>query len=290
MVGQANDPLEDKVDRVADQVMRIPEPQTTVVSPQISRKYSSCEEEEGKQLRGKPAASGSAAGDAPAAVTALLQSPGQPLEVGAHESLEPRLGHDLSDVGIHTGPLASRSAEAITARACTVGRNVVFRHGEYAPDTTDGRRLLAHELAHVLQQRPARSAPSRFVVSNRVSKIGMAWGRSDVGACPAGPACGRRAAKVKPAADAGPNGAVRRGSDLPLPGREVNRSCRCPSHRPPTCGRPPRRYQPGMRPVSARGSRIIRLPHANKSMAGATELISRARAPAHRSTPSRDSR
>lgn len=160
MVGQIHDHLEDEADRVADQVMGLPEPQTAAVSPRISRKCSSCEqEEEAQRLQAKRTAAGSADVEAPALVTALLRSPGRPLEAGARGFMEPRLGRDLSDVRIHTGPLASRSAEAVTARAYTVGRNIVFRSGEYAPDTTEGRRLLAHELAHVLQQRPAKPAP-----------------------------------------------------------------------------------------------------------------------------------
>ena len=101
MVGQVNDPLEDEADRVADQVMRIPEPQVAAVSPQISRQCSNSEaedEEEARQLQAKRAAPGAAAGDAPAVVTALLRSPGQPLGAGARAFIEPRLGHDLSDV------------------------------------------------------------------------------------------------------------------------------------------------------------------------------------------------
>ena len=106
-------------------------------------------------------------------VNSVLGSPGRPLEAGAREFMEPRLGHDLSDVRIHTGPLASRSAEAVTARAYTVGRDVVFRAGEYAPDTTQGRHLLAHELAHVVQHR------GTGVVSRYRSKSSFAFGERD---------------------------------------------------------------------------------------------------------------
>ena len=178
-VGSVNDPLEDAADRVADQVMHIAEPQIAVVSPHISRKSSSGEDkEEAHQPRARREASGAAADDAPAVVTALLGSPGRPLEADTRAFMEPRLGCDLSNVRIHTGPLASRSAEAVAARAYTVDRNVVFRHGEYAPDTTEGRRLLAHELAHVVQQRPTQPPPKTLRPS-QVTAVGSHVQRQD---------------------------------------------------------------------------------------------------------------
>jgi hypothetical protein len=178
-VGSVNDPLEDAADRVADQVMHIAEPQIAVVSPRISRKSSSGgEKEEAHQLRARREASGAAADDAPAVVTALLGSPGRPLEADTRAFMESRLGCDLSNVRIHTGPLASRSAEAVAARAYTVDRNVVFRHGEYAPDTTEGRRLLAHELAHVVQQRPTQPPPKTLRPS-QVTAVGSHVQRQD---------------------------------------------------------------------------------------------------------------
>jgi Domain of unknown function (DUF4157) len=181
MARRIGDPLEDEADRVADQVMRIPGPQIAAGSPRLSRKCSSCEEEEQDQaqrLQAKRDMGRAAGGDAPAVVAELLGSPGRPLEASARGFMEPRLGRDLSDVRIHTGPLASRSAEAVTARAYTVGHDVVFRNGEYAPDTTEGRRLLAHELAHVLQQRPAQPAP-RTLRPSQVTAVGNSVQRQD---------------------------------------------------------------------------------------------------------------
>ncbi len=154
VVGQINDPLEHEADHVADEIMRVPEPPITAAPPQISRKCASCEEDEKPQtLQTNRAASGASAGEAPRMVHEVLQSPGRPLEASERGFMEPRFGHDLGDVRIHTEASASRSTEALAARAYTVGRDVVLRHGEYAANTTEGRRLLAHELAHVLQQR-----------------------------------------------------------------------------------------------------------------------------------------
>jgi hypothetical protein len=66
--------------------------------------------------------------------------------------MEPRFGHDFSRVRVHTDARAAESAEAVHATAYTVGRDVVFGAGQYAPQSEAGRRLLAHELAHVVQQ------------------------------------------------------------------------------------------------------------------------------------------
>jgi hypothetical protein len=69
---------------------------------------------------------------------------------------EPRFGYDFSRVLIHTDAKADDSARAVNARAFTVGRDVVFGAGQYAPGTSEGRRLLAHELTHVVQQKTSR--------------------------------------------------------------------------------------------------------------------------------------
>ncbi|HYO69713.1 MAG TPA: DUF4157 domain-containing protein [Archangium sp.] len=81
-----------------------------------------------------------------------LESSSQPLDTQARAFFEPRLGRDLSDVRIHTSDAAAKSAQAIGASAYTVGNHIVFAEQQYSPATTHGRRLLAHELAHVLQQ------------------------------------------------------------------------------------------------------------------------------------------
>lgn len=65
---------------------------------------------------------------------------------------ESRFGRDFGHVRVHTDGEAATAARAVQARAYTAGHNIVFGHGEYAPSTTAGRRLLAHELVHVVQQ------------------------------------------------------------------------------------------------------------------------------------------
>ena len=81
-----------------------------------------------------------------------LSGGGQPLDDSTRAFMEPRFGHDFSQVRIHTDSRASYSSEAIAARAYTVGSDIAFRSGEFSPGSSDGRRLLAHELTHVVQQ------------------------------------------------------------------------------------------------------------------------------------------
>src|SRR5690348_9227267 len=82
----------------------------------------------------------------------LFRGPGQPLEPAVREQMEPRFGYDFSRLRVHTDAEAAEAARALRARAFTVGDDIVFGCGEYAPGTLRGRHLLAHELTHVLQQ------------------------------------------------------------------------------------------------------------------------------------------
>lgn len=90
----------------------------------------------------------------------LRSGRGQPLDPDAREFMESRFDTDFSQVRVHTGSHASESAAEMNARAYTVGRDIAFRGSEYAPETPAGRQLLAHELAHVIQQRRGGSPPA----------------------------------------------------------------------------------------------------------------------------------
>lgn len=90
--------------------------------------------------------------EVPAIVHDVLRASGQALDPSARAFFEPRFGRDFSGIRVHTGEQASRSAESVDALAFTVGNNVVFGRGQYRPGTSEGRRLLAHELTHTVQQ------------------------------------------------------------------------------------------------------------------------------------------
>jgi outer membrane protein OmpA-like peptidoglycan-associated protein len=94
-------------------------------------------------------------GTAPQLVNDVLRAAGQPLSADVRADMEGRLGHDFSDVRVHTNPSAAESAHAVNAVAYTVGRDVVFGSGQFRPGTSAGRRLLTHELTHVVQQHGA---------------------------------------------------------------------------------------------------------------------------------------
>jgi hypothetical protein len=88
----------------------------------------------------------------PPIIRSALQAPSEPLPPGVRESMESRFQRDFSPVRVHTGAEAAESAQSINAQAYTVGSNIVFAPGQYAPTTARGQRLLLHELTHVVQQ------------------------------------------------------------------------------------------------------------------------------------------
>lgn len=147
VVGDAHDPLESEADRAAERVMAMsaasPPPPIAGAAPTLRRAPAAA-----------PAATTTPAGggEAPAIVRAAVGAPGAPLGASERAFFEPRFQADFGDVRIHADPPAAASAAAIGARAYTVGRDVAFAAGEYRPASRAGRGLIAHELAHVVQQ------------------------------------------------------------------------------------------------------------------------------------------
>ena len=122
----------------------------------------------------------------PPIVHDVLRSPGQSLDSTTRAFMEPRFRHNFTDVRVHTDECAAESARAVNALAYTVGRDVVFGSGQYAPRTPGGLNLLAHELAHVVQQRYACGAVAELEVEGARSE-----GEADAAA--AAVLCGRNA-------------------------------------------------------------------------------------------------
>lgn len=103
---------------------------------------------------------GKSGAEAPPSVVATMAQPGAPLPSPVRAPLEHALGHDFSQVRVHADHQAAVSAHAIGARAYTVGQHIAFGAGQFAPQTRNGQRLLAHELTHVLQQSASQTPPA----------------------------------------------------------------------------------------------------------------------------------
>lgn len=157
-IAPVDDPYEREADAVADKVMRMSDVDVMQqkYSPGIiQRKCAACEEEEKVQMKGEPMASGGIT--APSIVNDVINSGGQPLDTRTKSFMESRFGYDFSDVQIHNDSLAHQSSKEINALGYTNGNHIVFGSGQYQPNSNSGKQLLAHELAHVVQQRPMQS-------------------------------------------------------------------------------------------------------------------------------------
>ncbi|MCX6674687.1 MAG: DUF4157 domain-containing protein [Methanothrix sp.] len=212
VVNEPGDKYEQEADRIAEQVMSMPEP---AAQKQVQRACPECEEEvqrqpeeeEEEKIQAKPIAEqitplvlrqtepdkeeeetvqaqrdevqrqeepeeeevavqkkgpgGGAVGRGLEAQIRSLKGSGQPLSPHVRGFFEPRFGQDFGQVRVHTDARAAEAARAVNARAFTVGRNVVLGEEEYVPETVAGRRLLAHELTHIIQQKSLRIEGNR---------------------------------------------------------------------------------------------------------------------------------
>jgi len=152
-VNTPGDIYEQEADRVAEQVTSMPEPQlqrTCACGGGCAKCRNEHTPDERMQTKRVPA-NHSGAISAPPIVHEVLHSPGQPLDTTTQGFMEPRFGHDFSRVRVHTDARAAESAHAVNALAYTVGHNIVFGAERFAPYTSEGKKLLAHELTHVLQ-------------------------------------------------------------------------------------------------------------------------------------------
>src|SRR5262249_20387611 len=151
-VSSPGDPYEREADDVADRVMRMVEPAPIgSAAATIQRKCAACEDEK-KQTIQRRASGAQGPATAPPIVHDVLRSPGQPLGAATRTFMELRFGADFGAVRVHTDEQASASARAVNAMAYTVGSDIVVASDHFSPSTTQGRRLLAHELTHVVQQ------------------------------------------------------------------------------------------------------------------------------------------
>ncbi|CAN5180822.1 hypothetical protein BH09BAC6_BH09BAC6_30940 [soil metagenome] len=156
-INQPNDVYEQEADHMADKVMRMADP--AAVQPgffkpatnAVQRKCQACEEEE-KHVHRKESNSAEVHSNELGNYVNSLGSSGQAMPESSRKFFEPRFGHDFSNVRLHTDSVAAKSAQSINALAYTTGNNIVFNSGQYSPESHSGKRLMAHELTHVVQQ------------------------------------------------------------------------------------------------------------------------------------------
>ena len=153
-VSQPNDPYEQEADLVANSIEQTQADRIMVAHPPPGRQ--------------RPAVQARETGDGPNACVSesirdTLRDPGRPLDTKTRAFMEPRFGYYLGHVRIHSDPQAALSAQAVRARAYTLGDQIVFGSGQYQPNTIAGKTLLAHELTHVVQQARSPAASSAVV-------------------------------------------------------------------------------------------------------------------------------
>lgn len=190
-IGSSNDPLEHEADRVAEQVLGNGTVSDFGTTPLNVQRHSPTDSQQSEY--------------APPSVGRTLATPGRPLDAPIRRDMETRFGHDFSQVRVHQGGAAEQSARDVGALAYTVGRDIVFGAGQFAPSSGEGRRLLAHELTHTIQQgagseyvagviqrtnggadagaaAPKPKCPATHTIPDDVyAAIGVAWGKSKHG-------------------------------------------------------------------------------------------------------------
>lgn len=165
-VSHPEDESEREADRIADQVMRMVEPncgleiRRSTPSIEVHRKCAcdgsggdcaECKKKNAENLQ-RTASQHLKSRHVPQIVHEVLRSPGQSLDARTRAFMEPRFNQDLSGVRVHTDAKAAASAQALKAHAYTVGHHIAFAAGQFSPATRTGRRLIAHELTHTFQQ------------------------------------------------------------------------------------------------------------------------------------------
>lgn len=175
-MNRPGDSYEHEADRIAENVMRAPGPQLQRAC-HCGGRCPKCHEEQPNRQPPSLQTNRIHASDigqiaAPPIVHEVLRSPGQPLDPAARVFMEPHFGYDFSGVRVHTGAAAEKSAQEVSAQAYTVGHNIVFGVGRFAPGTPEGRRLIAHELTHVVQQRSSRPILARTPDDKEAAAIG----------------------------------------------------------------------------------------------------------------------
>jgi Domain of unknown function (DUF4157) len=172
-IGEPGDVYEQEADRIADEVMRMPEP---TIQRQMEPEEDVEEMVQTKAISNsitplqRSATAPNQASEVPEIVNDVLRSPGQPLDPAIRNFMEPRFGNDFSHVRIHTDTKAAASAQSVHAAAYTVRNHIVFGEGQHNPKNNLGKQLLAHELTHVLQQSSINSDSTIILPEDSIKK------------------------------------------------------------------------------------------------------------------------
>lgn len=205
-IGEPDDQYEQEADRVADRVMTMPEPKQasnngqwslgggrgkgsiiqrqTAECPEcgdaeegIQRQVDSEEEEEPEKEEEEPLQAKFMSNKSPPVTPGFkgriqsMRGRGQPLSASTRAFFEPRFGHDFGSVRVHTGGEASETARAINAKAFTWGSHITFNQSQYSPNTVLGKRLLAHELVHTIQQKSSVGKAPSVIQCKQIGRI-----------------------------------------------------------------------------------------------------------------------
>lgn len=146
-ISQPTDALEIEADGIAEKVMRMTVSDISPVDDEEEQKVNLSRKENRLFSNSNNQVS--------AGISSVFNSAGQPLNSESRNFFEPRLGYDFSRVKIHNDSHSNEFAENISAKAFTVGKDIGFAKGEYEPNSAEGRKLLAHELTHIVQQNHA---------------------------------------------------------------------------------------------------------------------------------------
>jgi Domain of unknown function (DUF4157) len=161
-VGSPDDPLEHEADAMADTILRMPSAplaMTRGMEGEAVQRKCHCEEEENLQrkplvsfIQRKESSSDSIASDTISNQLNASRGSGGSMDTNTQTFMQSRFGADFSDVKIHTGGESVQMNRELNAKAFTVGKDIYFNEGQYNPNSSDGKHLLAHELTHTVQQ------------------------------------------------------------------------------------------------------------------------------------------
>ncbi|MGL5064752.1 MAG: DUF4157 domain-containing protein [Microcoleus sp.] len=183
-ISEPGDRYEQEADRIADEVMRMPRPSVqrqvepeeaeeervqrkaiaSKITPLVKRQADFLEEEEEEIIQPKHSSSQVtiAIPAIEAGIQSLWQNSGQPLSADLRAFMEPRFGRNFSNIRIHTGSQAEQLSRSLNAGAFTIGNDIILRTRQFNPESNSGKKLLAHELTHTIQQGPVQNVRSTF--------------------------------------------------------------------------------------------------------------------------------